>query len=765
MKAGIITFNSAHNYGAVLQAYAMQEYLKSLGLEVEVINFRPKEIDNVYKLYSIKRKGNKIVRGLKKLKKMVLVNVSQRWKIDKSKNFEYFINNVLNTTKAYNTLPELQKDFPQYDILIAGSDQIWNTELTKGFKPVYFLEFGNKDARRISYAASLGSNSLPEKYVVFYKRYLENFDFISVREESMKEILKPVTDKPITCVVDPTMLIDKEVYDKVKIDTRFKGQDYIYVHFIGKDEKTYEIADKMSRILNLPIVHNRNKGFFENELSGQFSERPEQYISVIENAKYVITNSFHATVFSIIYEKNFITIPHAKSPERMQNLLSKLGLTNHLVEDVRIMPELDTLKINYKEVKEKLQEARKESIEFLNNAIYGELPDRHERNYFYTGNKFNCYGCELCKDICPVHAIEMVEDEEGFRYPKIDEEKCIKCGLCKRSCIYRSKIKEKEDKETYPLVYAASYKDENVLKQSSSGGIFTALYKYILSQDGYVVGVKYDDNMVAEYAITNKEEECEKFRGSKYVAAKVGNIREQIKEKLDEGKKVLFTGNPCQVKALRTYLKKEYDNLYTVEIMCHGVPSPKVFRLYIKYLEEKYKSKVVDFRFRDKATSWGTGKGATIRVRFANGKELTELGKYNNYNRAFANNSILRLGCHNCEAAGVNDLSDIMIGDFWGIEKIMPEYFKKEKNGISIIKVNNSKGQKLFEKIAGNVEYHKSNLKDGFRANHKSAVILNEKRFKLMSEIDSMEINTLLEKYNQFKTGKKAKKEAKKYTM
>ena len=199
--------------------------------------------------------------------------------------------------------------------------------------------------------------------------------------------------------------------------------------------------------------------------------------------------------------------------------------------------------------------------------------------------------------------------------------------------------------------------------------------------------------------------------------------------------------------------------------MCHGVPSPKVFRLYIKYLEEKYKSKVVDFRFRDKATSWGTGKGATIRVRFANGKELTELGKYNNYNRAFANNSILRLGCHNCEAAGVNDLSDIMIGDFWGIEKIMPEYFKKEKNGISIIKVNNSKGQKLFEKIAGNVEYHKSNLKDGFRANHKSAVILNEKRFKLMSEIDSMEINTLLEKYNQFKTGKKAKKEAKKYTM
>lgn len=764
MKAGIVTFNSAHNYGAVLQAYAMQEYLKGLGLEVDVINFRPKEIDNVYKLYIVKRKGNKIIRGLKKLKKIIFINVSQRWKIDKSKNFEYFINNVLNTTKPYTTIQELQKDFLHYDILIAGSDQIWNTELTKGFKPVYFLEFGNKDARRISYAASLGGKSLPEKYVVFYKRYLENFDFISVREETMKEILKPVTDKPITCVVDPTMLLDKEAYDKVKIDTKFKGQDYIYVHFIGKDDKTYEMADKMSKILKLPIVHNRNKGFFENELSGQFNERPEQYISVIENAKYVITNSFHATVFSIIYEKDFITIPHAKSPERMQNLLSKLGLTNHLIEDVRIMPELDTLKIDYKEVKKKLQDARKESIEFLNNAIYGELPDKHDENYFYTGNKFNCYGCELCKDICPVHAIDMVEDEEGFRYPEINEEKCIKCGLCRKSCIYRSKIEEEKD-STYPLIYAASYKDENVLKQSSSGGIFTALYKYILSQQGYVVGVKYNQDMVAEYAITNKEEECEKFRGSKYVAANVGDIRLQIKEKLEEGKKVLFTGNPCQIKALRTYLNKKYDNLYLVEILCHGVPSPKVFRLYLKYLEKKYNSKIIDFRFRDKDKGWGTGKGSTIKIKLQSGQDITELGKYNNFNRAFLNNYILRPGCYNCELTADDGVADLTIGDFWGIEKAMSDFAKKQVNGVSMVKINNQKGEELFNKIKKSIEFQESNFQDAYRANHKSSVLLSERRFKLMGQLDQVEINTLLEKYNQFKTGKKAEKEAQKKTM
>lgn len=760
MKAGIVTFNSAHNYGAVLQVYAMQEYLKSLGLDVDVINYRIKEIDNVYKLYNVRRKDPKLIRGIKKAKKILKVNLCERWKLEKRKNFEYFINNVLNTTKPYTTLQEIQKDFLQYDVLIAGSDQIWNTELTKGFKPAYFLEFGNKDARRISYAASLGNDSIDEKYTLFYKRYLENFDFISVREEAMKDILKDLTDKPITRVIDPTLLLDKEVYDKLKIETRYKGKDYIYVHYIGNDDKTYEIADQLSRKLGIPVLHNRQKGLFENELDSLFNARPEEFISVIENAKYIVTNSFHTTVFSLIYEKDFITIPHATRPARMQNLLEIAGLSNHLVEDVRIMPKLETLKIDYKDVKRRLLEERKSSIEFLNNAIYGEIPDKHKENYFKTQNKFNCYGCELCKDICPVHAIEMVEDEEGFKYPKIDKEKCIKCGLCEKNCIYRKEI-EKEKNDDYPLIYAASYKDENVLKNSSSGGVFTALYKHVLANKGYVVGVRYNEDMVAEYAIADNEKECEKFRGSKYVAASINDVREKIKEKLEKGKTVLFTGNPCQIKALKTYLNKDYDNLYLVEIFCHGVPSPKVFRLYIKYLEEKYKSKVVDFKFRDKEAGWGTGKGSTIKVEFENGKILYEPAKYNNYNRAFANNNILRPGCSNCEFAGVNDLADMSIGDFWGIEKVMPKYSKKQKNGISIIRINTNKGNSLFEDICRNLEYYESNLKDGYRENHKYAVQLNGNRFDLMEQIDGVEINSLLESFNQFKSGKNANKKIK----
>ncbi len=758
LKAGIVTFASAHNYGALLQAYAMQRYLENLGIEAHIINYRPKEIDNVYKLYRIKKTKNFPKKVIMKISKVIKIETKEKWRKEKYINFERFIDHTLKTTRPYNKLGQIQASYLDYDILIAGSDQIWNTDLTKGFKPAYFLEFGKKDAIRIAYAASLGRNDIDKKYILFYKRYLKNFDYISVREKSMISIFNDLTDKEVVQVLDPTLLLNKKDYNQLKKESKYKDKEYIYVHFIGKDSKLIEIADKVSTELNIPILHNFANKIFKNELDYHYNESPEKIIDVVKNAKMVITNSFHLTVLSIIYNKKFITIPHAKRPERMKNLLEMLDLEDHLIEDVRIMPDLKELEIDYDKVEKKLENERKKSVEFLQKALFNKKP-QNIANYFTEGDKFDCYGCGVCASICPKNAIRMVEDEEGFVYPKIDAEKCINCKLCEKKCIYKnnsSMILEKFDSK----VYAVINKDKSVIKNSTSGGVFTALYKKTISENGCVVGVKYNENMEPVYDMAFTEKECEKFRGAKYVAAKLGDIKEKTKNELESGKSVLFVGNPCQIVGLKRYLNKEYDNLYLVEIICHGTPSSKVFAQYINAIEKKYKLNVINFECRNKKTGW---QKSSVKVTFEDGTEKYEPVRYNNFTRAFLNKYISRPSCYNCEFTGDNKQSDITIGDFWGIDNIIPGI--NNDTGISLLKINNKKGEEIFSNISNQIEFYKSNYKDGYRANHKFPIVLNLRRIKLMEEIDDMDMDKLLSQYNQFKSKKNKNKKIKKRSI
>jgi coenzyme F420-reducing hydrogenase beta subunit len=196
------------------------------------------------------------------------------------------------------------------------------------------------------------------------------------------------------------------------------------------------------------------------------------------------------------------------------------------------------------------------------------------------------------------NAIEMTEDLEGFTYPYIIKERCTNCGACDNICIYK-KESIKITEENFPLLYAAYNKDKNIRLTSTSGGIFTSLYKHIIDKGGAVIGVKYDDNMQPTYDIAYSINECEAFRGSKYVAANKNDILQKAKKILDKGTIVLFSGTPCEIAALKSLLAKDYDNLYCVEIICHGTPSPKIFRQYVNYLEDKMDAKMINFSFRE----------------------------------------------------------------------------------------------------------------------------------------------------------------------
>jgi hypothetical protein len=385
MKIGIITINSAYNYGCVLQAYALERYLEKEGHDVKIINYRLPEIDNVYTIYTEKVRfsnpvAQKIYNALRKRKQLF----QKRSTVIKAAKFENFILHTLNTTDAYTSFPELVNSYnpADFDLLITGSDQVWNGSITVGLRPAYFLDFDKvkSDAvRRISFASSIGKESLTNAEKAFFEHYLKNFDVISVREKSAQHLLKSLTDKKINLVADPTFLLEKSDFDELVLKAGFTtpqaysrklAKPYILVHVIGKDKNVIQIAQAISEKLNMPVIQNRREKVFTNEACSFSSAGPEEFIGLVRGASYVVTNSFHATVFSIIYHHDFITIPHSKYPERMANLLSELGLSDHLAPTLDVLPENFNIRnIDYAPVDKKFDEMRNSSRDFLQDCI------------------------------------------------------------------------------------------------------------------------------------------------------------------------------------------------------------------------------------------------------------------------------------------------------------------------------------------------------------------------------------------------------------
>ncbi len=757
MKVGIVTFHSAHNYGAVLQAWSLQEYLKQQGCEVEMVNLRLPVID---KLYYLTYKTHKKVTGIEGVDNLanklyfnaraLSIRLKDPKKYEKYSKFEHFINHKLPVTKEFKKYKDLVAAKLNYDVLIVGSDQVWNATMMKGINPAYFLQFSGENTIRISYAASIGTDEIPEKFQLLFKRYLREFDAISVREKNAKAQVEKLTDKEIDLVADPTFLLKREDFNKIKKKSNI-NQKYIYVHNVHLkrvDDALNSVAEELSKKTGLPIVHNWNQKVYKKE-AGHFTGGIEEFLGMVEGAEYVVTNSFHCTVFAIIYRRNFITVPHFKHPDRMINLLGELGLSEHLIDNGANIPEnLNDLGIDYQKVEEKKEAMGEHAREFLGKALKTEKV-KDDRNYFEVEDVFRCYGCSACKDVCPTDAITMVEDKEGFIYPKINEDKCIHCDKCKRTCIYHQEASKNEKSAEYPLVYAAYHKDRGVLKESASGGMFTPLYKAVLEKKGKVVGVKLDDSMTAVYDIASTEEECQKFRGSKYVYADSLDVKRQVKAILDNGEYVLFSGTPCQIAGLNSFLGKKYDKLYTVELICHGVSSPKVYRLYREHLEEVYQSKIVDFKFRNEFKN--NGEQFTM-VEFESGSIDVELSTMNNFSKAFRNNNIERPCCYTCEYAGLKKgVGDITIGDYWGIEAEHPEF--QNDMGVSLIKINTPKGKKLFDDIKADLQLLESTYEKAYRANHTKPMVMTSNRTKLMHYIDEKPIDPLLLTFNKKKKG------------
>lgn len=307
-------------------------------------------------------------------------------------------------------------------------------------------------------------------------------------------------------------------------------------------------------------------------------------------------------------------------------------------------------------------------------------------------DKDKCCGCSACISVCPKGCISMSKDKEGFLYPIVDSVKCIDCGLCEKVCPVLHPLKN----EAEPLVYAAINNDESIRMQSSSGGIFTLLAEYVIENGGVVFGACFDRDWNVVHDYTETKEGLVRFRGSKYVQSNVGNSFSQVKIFLDAGREVLFSGTPCQVAGLKNYLRKPYPNLLTVDLVCHGVPSPDVWRKYLQetvckaYRIKKNKSAVnicdyiSDIKFRAKDKGW---KKYSFKIEYKDGRIEINPFYENPYMNIFLSNLSLRPSCYVCPAKLNNVQSDITLADFWGVNKIDPNI--DDDKGCGLLFLNN----------------------------------------------------------------------------
>lgn len=327
-------------------------------------------------------------------------------------------------------------------------------------------------------------------------------------------------------------------------------------------------------------------------------------------------------------------------------------------------------------------------------------------------NDKDCCGCRACENICPQDAITMEKNQEGFYYPKVNYEKCVDCGLCRKVCPMVNKIdKNKEKYLEQPKCYAVTTKNEDVLNKSTSGGMFYEIAKYVLDNNGVVYGSTMDKDLKVKHIVIEKIENMPKIMGSKYVNSDLGDCFKSIREQLNNKQLVLFSGVPCQCAALQKYLLKDYDNLITVEVVCHGTPNQDLFDKYIKYLENKEKAKVVDYKFRSKeASKWGTFRGNITYLR--NGTEYNKSvnADFDKYYSSFLNAENYRESCYVCPFANKDRYSDFTLGDFWGIESINTEL--KEVNGVSSVIINTKQGIELFNTIKDNIITKEVTYKD-----------------------------------------------------
>lgn len=724
---GIFGLWYGHNYGSIITYYALSQVIENMGYSYTMIK--------------------------NPLGANVDVNTLRRSHSLRFASEHYPI------TPLYK-LNEMSKLNGIIDRFILGSDQMWNYGLSKPYGQSYFFDFVDDDRTKISYATSFGKEKYngPEEEKRITSINLQRFSAISVRDDFSRDILKKDFGVESTIVCDPVFLCPVEKYeDLVKESELSIDGKYIFAYILDPNPTIGEQISEIAENNNINIYVCFNESGDKNRFKELLSAKSEKIICLSEptvnewlylfkNAEFILTDSFHGSCFSIIFKKPFIVKKNRnRGGARFDCLLNTFDLTDHMIDnEVLFREKFDRIGMNfsidYDKAYKKAENHINASRKWLENALRVSEAKSHHEELKKIHNSvctvpLNCTGCSACAAVCPKNAITMKENTEGFLNPEVDPDKCVDCGLCVKRCV---DLNPQYRNVPRPKCYAMTA-DDNVRKISSSGGMFTVAAEYILDQGGYVCGAAYNDDFTVKHIIIDNKEDLYKLRGSKYMQSHIGKIYRDIKALLDNDKIVLFTGMPCQVAGLYSYLNKNYDKLYTIDLLCHGITSSKVFEKYHNDVLDGKKMNRLEFKEKE---PWGWHAG--VNAYFTDGTKYSKPLESDMYFIAYLKSIAKNTTCGVCKLNRLPRQGDLTIGDFWGIAHTDKEMY--DGKGTSVVLANNEKGVDFFDKLKSRMQSWKEEpLQNAINGNRiiEHPYRLHKNRNEFFANFDKLDFESL----------------------
>lgn len=715
-KFGIFTFFNVKNYGALLQAFALQNTINKYGFESEFINFADNNEEN-----NKRRNFKTYIKLLFNINFAIFKFIKTRGARKKNELlFENFRKNYfkINKKTCYD-IEDLKYIDNEYKGFVTGSDMVW-TDIGQNLD-VYFLKFTDYN-KRISYAPSLtGTSSFDDDKNLKMRDYIDGIKYLSFREKEGIEYSKKITNRDATWAVDPTLLLTKDEWQNAfRLKEHITKNKYILCYmFEGVQKKVYKKLDKIAKKKGWEIRYipmNIKEYYSELKLGYSGAYGPKEFVELFFNAEFIVTNSFHGLLFSIIAHKPFVVFHRDNScrwkanEERMTSILKMINCENRFIQIDSNIEEWQLEKIA---TNNNLICNINKSKEYLKNALESvysydaEVKKNNEFNNIMDVSKKQCSGCLACKQVCPKQCIEIIENDEGFCYPIVNENECIKCKKCINRCPAINHVEMKK-----PLYSKVIYSKDKEKINSASGGLFYTISKYFIKEmNGIVFGVVLDEKLNCIHKSAKNIEELKPMQNSKYIQSYIGNTYQEAKKYLDENKFVLFSGTPCQIAGLRSFLNKDYENLYTIDIICHGVPSPLYWK---KYIENNSKNgKIINYKFRNKDNIKEKRSAYEAIIKKEN-KIIKRKNNEDEYYNPFIKGESYRMSCYYCKYANIERCGDFTIGDC--------DSWKKYKDfGINEVKstllINNEKAYKFFNSIQDKFEKIDLNLKDEMDVN------------------------------------------------